>query len=73
MRSWIHVNQYKIKSNLKNETDEPVIILRQKGKSIPCRFVRIDGPSEIMQGDGKDMLVCHARVAIRTDSPVYYE
>jgi hypothetical protein len=73
MRSWIHVNQFKIKSNLKNGTDEPAIIVRRAGKSYPCRSVKIMGPSEVVQAKGCNTLVCKARVAIRTDSPVYYE
>jgi hypothetical protein len=73
MRTWIHVNQFKIKANLKNGTNEPAIIVRQKGKAIPCRKVKIMGSSEVLQAEGCDTLVCRARVAIRTDSKVIYE
>ena len=70
MRTWIHVNQFKIKANLKNETNEPAIIVRQKGKSVTVRRVEILGPSEVVQAEGCNKLVCSARVAIRTDSKV---
>ena len=55
MTKYIHVNQHKIRSNLKHGTLEPVIL----------------GPSKVVYGEeGEKLLNCGARVVIETDSDI---
>jgi hypothetical protein len=45
MKTYIHVNQHKIKANLKHGTDEPVITVKQGKKNTYCHSVQILGDS----------------------------
>lgn len=62
----IHVARNAIKSNIKNNTTNPTIIVRERGKSIRYNSVEILGPSKIVEG----ALGCGARVWIETNSEV---
>lgn len=67
VETFIHVNQHKIRSNLKHGTNEPVIAIRQ-GKIVEyCHEVEIMGPSKVVY-NGDPILPCGARVVIVTSS-----
>ncbi len=62
----IHVARQAIQSNLKHGTDNPTIIVKERGKSIRYKEVQINGPSKVVHGQ----LSCGARVWIETKSDV---
>jgi|TARA_R100001530_G_scaffold97258_2_gene67605 hypothetical protein len=69
MRKYIHVNQHKIKSNKKNNKNEPVITIKEGKKNTYCHEVAILGPSIIKYGgNDKPLLPCGARVVIETEA-----
>ena len=71
MKTYIHVNQHKIRSNLKNKTDEPVITVKQCKTNTYCKSVKILGDSEVLQSlTDKPILSCGARVVIVTEAEV---
>lgn len=71
MKKYIHVNQHKIRSNLKNKTNDPVITVKQGKTNTYCKSVKILGNSEVMQSlDDKPILSCGARVVIVTEAEV---
>ena len=71
MKTYIHVNQHKIKSNKKNGTNEPVITVKQGRKNTYCKEVKILGPSTVIYGgNDKPLLSCGARVVICTESNI---
>jgi hypothetical protein len=71
MKTYIHVNQHKIRANKKNGTDEPVITVKQGKKNTYCREVEIKGPSTVVYGgNDKPLLSCGARVVIWTMADV---
>ena len=47
---FIHVNQHKIRSNLKHKKNEPVITIKQGSKNTYCHGVDIMGPSRVIYG-----------------------
>jgi hypothetical protein len=61
MKTYIHVNQHKIRANKKHGTDEPVITIKRGKSNTYCHEVSIRGPS---------VLSCGARVVIETESDV---
>jgi len=68
---YIHVNQHKIKSNLKHGTDDPVITIKEGRKNTYCHEVKVLGPSVVRYGENGDkILSCGARVVIETESEV---
>ena len=70
-KKYIHVNQHKIRSNLKHGTNEPVITVKEGRKNTYGHSVRINGPSEVMYGgNDKPILPCGARVVIMTEADV---
>jgi hypothetical protein len=70
-KTYIHVNQHKIRSNLKNGTNEPVITVKSGKNNTYCRSVTINGPATVLQSlNDKPILSCGARVVIETMSPV---
>jgi hypothetical protein len=70
-KTYIHVNQHKIRSNLKNGTNEPVITVKKGKNNTYCRSVTINGPAIVLQSlTDKPILSCGARVVIETVSPV---
>jgi len=71
VKTYIHVNQHKIRSNKKNGTDEPVITIKRGSKNTYCHEVKILGPSSVIYGgNDKPILPCGARVVVKTDSEV---
>tara|TARA_A200000159_G_scaffold27376_1_gene24159 strand:- start:831 stop:1058 length:228 start_codon:yes stop_codon:yes gene_type:complete len=71
MKKYIHVNQHKIRSNLKNKTNDPVITVKQGKTNTYCKSVKILGNSEVIQSlDDKPILSCGARVVIVTEAEV---
>ena len=72
--TYIHVNQHKIRSNKKNNADEPVLTVKtgKSGKdNTYCHEVIIMGPSTVKYGgNDKPLLPCGARVVIETASEV---
>jgi hypothetical protein len=70
-KTYIHVNQHIIRSNLKNNANDPVITVKQGSQNTYCSRVRILGPSEVVYGgSGRPILPCGARVVIETESEV---
>ena len=66
---YIHVNQHKIRANLKHGTNEPVITIKDGRKNTYCHEVEILGPSKVIYGeDGEKILNCGARVVVETES-----
>ena len=66
-KKYIHVNQHKIKANLKNASNEPVITIKEGKTNTYCHAVKIKGDSVVRYGEaGKPILSCGARVVIET-------
>jgi hypothetical protein len=60
-----------IRSNKKNERNDPVITVKQGSKNVYCHEVAINGPSKVVYGgNDKPLLPCGARVVIETDASV---
>ena len=71
LKTYIHVNQHKIRANKKNGTDEPVITIKQGALNTYCHEVEVLGPSKIRYGgNDKPILSCGARVVIETESEI---
>jgi hypothetical protein len=71
VKTYIHVNQHKIRSNKKNGTNEPVITIKQGTKNTYCHEVKVLGPSTVIYGgNNKPLLSCGARVVIKTEAEV---
>mgnify|MGYP003635342093 CR=1 FL=1 len=69
-KKYIHVNQHKIKANLKHGTNEPVITIKEGRTNTYCHEVKILGKSTVKYGgSGKPILSCGARVVIETEAP----
>jgi hypothetical protein len=70
-KTYIHVNQHVIRSNKKNEKNDPVITVKQGSKNTYCHELVINGPSKIIYGgNDKPLLSCGARVVIETEASV---
>jgi hypothetical protein len=71
MKTYIHVNQHKIRANKKHGTNEPVITIKKGRENTYCHEVRILGDSIVRYG-GNDspILSCGARVVIETEAEV---
>ena len=65
----IHINQHKIRSNKKNNTNEPVITVKTSKSNDYGHEVEILGPSKIVYSPDKP-LSCGARVWIETEGEV---
>lgn len=71
MKTYIHVNQHKIRSNKKNNLNEPVITVKQGSKNTYCHEVILKGSSRVIYGgNDKPLLNCGARVVIETEGEV---
>ena len=71
MKTYIHINQHTIRSNKKNNENEPVITIKQGKKNTYCHEVEVLGPSTIMYGgNDKPILPCGARVVVHTESDI---
>ncbi len=70
-KKYIHVNQHKIRSNLKHNKNEPVITIKQGSTNTYCHGVDVLGPSRIVYGgNNKPLLSCGARVVIETEADI---
>jgi len=69
MKTRIHVNQHKIRSNKKNDEYEPVITVKTYKSNDYCHEAIIDGPCKVVYSPDKP-LSCGARVWIETESEV---
>mgnify|MGYP003118138639 FL=1 len=69
MKKRIHINQHKIRSNKKNNTNEPVITVKTSKSNNYAHEVEIQGPSKVIYSPDKP-LSCGARVWIETDEKV---
>ena len=65
----IHINQHKIKSNIKNGTNEPVITVKTYNSNTYTNKVIINGPSRVIYRPNNP-LRCGARVWIETEAEV---
>ena len=71
MKTYVHVNQHKIRANKKHGTDDPVITIKKGRSNTYCHEARINGPSFLRYGgNNKPILPCGARVVIETESDV---
>jgi len=64
----IHVNQHKIRSNLKNGSNDAVLTVKTYKANVYGHEVSINGPSKIVYPEKP--LSCGARVWIETESEV---
>ena len=72
MKTYIHVNQHKIKANLKNNTDDPVITVKRGKSNIYCKEVKVVGELTVRQSTtDKPILSCGARVVMETEGEVH--
>ena len=69
MKTRIHVNQHKIRSNMKHGTNDPVITVKTSKSNTYTHEVKINGPSKVIYSPDKP-LSCGAKVWIETDSEV---
>lgn len=69
MKTIVHVNQHKIKSNLKTGEREPVLTVKTYKDNVYASEVYIDGPCKIIYSPDKP-LSCGARVWIETEAKV---
>ena len=69
MKTRIHVNQHKIRSNKKHNLNEPVITVKTSKLNTYGHEVEVLGPSKIIYSPDKP-LSCGARVWIETEGEV---
>jgi len=69
MKTIIHVNQHRIRRNLKQGSKDPVITVKTYNSNLYAHEVDIRGPSRIVYSPDKP-LSCGARVWIETESQV---
>ena len=69
MKTRIHVNQHKIRSNVKAGTKEPVITVKTYKSNEYCHRVEITEPCTVVYSPDKP-LSCGARVWIETEGEV---
>jgi len=69
MKKRIHINQHKIRSNKKNNTDEPVITVKTSKSNTYAKEVEILGKSKLVYKPNNP-LSCGARVWIETNEKV---
>ena len=69
MKTRIHVNQHKIRSNKKNNLNEPVITVKTSKSNTYGHEVEVLGPSKVIYSPDKP-LSCGARVWIETEADV---
>lgn len=70
-KTYIHVNQHVIRSNKKNNKNDPVITVKSGSKNTYCHEVLLHGTSRIIYGgNDKPLLNCGARVVIETEGEV---
>jgi hypothetical protein len=69
MKTRIHINQHKIRSNKKNNLNEPVITVKTSKSNTYAHEVEILGPAKIIYSPDKP-LSCGAKVWVETESEV---
>ncbi len=69
MKKRIHINQHVIRSNAKNEENNPVITVKTSKRNVYAHKVDIGGSSTVVYSPDKP-LSCGAKVWIETDAPV---
>ena len=69
MKTIVHVNQHVIRSNKKNNKQEPVLSVKTYKTNRYCHEVSISGPSKVIYSPDKP-LSCGARVWIETEGEV---
>ena len=69
MKTRIHVNQHKIRSNKKHNLNEPVITVKTSKLNTYAHEVEVLGPSKIIYSPDKP-LSCGAKVWIETEGEV---
>lgn len=71
MKTYVHVNQHKIRANKKDGTDLPVITIKRGKSNTYCHEVEILGPSVVKYGGNDEpLLPCGARVVVETEGNV---
>ena len=69
MKTYIHVNQHKIRANKKHGTNDPVITVKTSKSNTYGHEVIINGSSKVIYSPDKP-LSCGAKVWIETESEV---
>ena len=69
MKTKIHVNKHKIKSNKKNNENLPVLTVKTYKSNVYANEIFIDGPSKVIYSPDCP-LSCGAEVWIETESEV---
>lgn len=69
MKTIIHVNQHKIRSNAKHGTNDPVITVKQGRSNTYAHEVSIQGPC-VVKYSPEHPLSCGAKVWIETQNDV---
>jgi hypothetical protein len=69
MKTIVHVNQHVIKSNRKNQVEDPVLTVKTYKDNRYAHEVEILGPSKIIYSPDKP-LSCGAHVWIETEAEV---
>jgi hypothetical protein len=69
MKTIIHVNQHKIKSNTKSKVRDPVLTVKTYKSNTYAHEVVIKGESKVVYSPDKP-LSCGAKVWIETEAPV---
>ncbi len=69
MKTRIHVNQHKIRSNKKHNLNDPVITVKTSKSNTYGHEVEVLGPSKIIYSPDKP-LSCGAKVWIETEGEV---
>ena len=69
MKKRIHINQHKIRSNKKNNTEEPVITVKTSKSNTYAKEVEILGKSKLLYKPNNP-LSCGAKVWIETNEKV---
>lgn len=69
MKTRIHINQHKIRSNVKSGKKEPVITVKTYKTNTYCHSVKITEPCTVFYSPDKP-LSCGARVWIETEGEV---
>ena len=71
MKTVIHVNQHKIRSNIKNKRNDPVITVKTYNSNDYTHEVNIKGDSKVVYKPN-DPLSCGAKVWVETESEVEF-
>ena len=72
MLTRVHINQHIIRSNCKNNEQNPVITVKRGKTNVYAKSVKIDGPCRVVYSPDKP-LSCGAKVWIETEAPVELE